>query len=81
MSLVEKEFNDLRALIHVAASCQKPDQKVFEELLNPLEADIKAVTRVKDDNRKDRDWFTHLSTVAEGAPCIGWVAAVGHSIN
>jgi adenylyl cyclase-associated protein len=39
------------------------------------------VTRVKDDNRKDRDWFTHLSTVAEGAPCIGWVAAVGHSFN
>ena len=53
----------------------------MEELLSPLEADIKAIIRVKDDNRKDRDWFTHLSTIAEGAPCIGWVAAVSYSIE
>lgn len=28
-------------------------------------------------NRKDRDWFTHLSFVAEGSPAVAWIAVVG----
>lgn len=76
MALVEKEFGHLRGLLLMAASCQKPDQKIFGELLNPLGADIEAVTRLKQPSRKDRDWANHLATVAEGAPCAGWVTVV-----
>lgn len=72
-SLLEKEFLDLRSFLLLAANCKKPDQKTFESLLAPLQKDIEAITRAKEANRKDRDWFNHLSTVAEGAPCVGWV--------
>ncbi|TFK55228.1 hypothetical protein OE88DRAFT_1653977 [Heliocybe sulcata] len=71
--LVEKMFNDLRAVILTASACKKPDQQAFGELLKPLQADIEAISRQKEANRKDRTWFNHLSTVAEGAPCVGWV--------
>jgi adenylyl cyclase-associated protein len=76
VALVEKEFTDLRAFLHMAAMCQKPDQKTAESLLAPLLADIEAITRSKEANRKDRDWFTHLTTVGEGSPCVGWVVSV-----
>ncbi|KAI0329833.1 cyclase-associated protein [Cubamyces sp. BRFM 1775] len=73
VGLVEQEFKDLRELLLVAASCKKPEQAEFEKLLTPLQKDIEAITRAKEANRKDREWFNHLSTVAEGAPCIGWI--------
>ncbi|RPD59148.1 cyclase-associated protein [Lentinus tigrinus ALCF2SS1-7] len=73
VGLVEQEFKDLRELLLVAGSCKKPDQSEFEKLLGPLQKDIEAITRAKEANRKDREWFNHLSTVAEGAPCVGWV--------
>ncbi|KAI8999016.1 cyclase-associated protein [Trametes punicea] len=73
VGLVEQEFKDLRELLLVAASCKKPEQAEFEKLLGPLQKDIEAITRAKEANRKDREWFNHLSTVAEGAPCVGWV--------
>ncbi|KAI9056890.1 hypothetical protein FKP32DRAFT_1585029 [Trametes sanguinea] len=73
VSLVEQEFKDLRELLLVAASCKKPEQAEFEKLLAPLQKDIEAITRAKEANRKDREWFNHLSAVAEGAPCVGWV--------
>ncbi|KAH9842539.1 cyclase-associated protein [Rhodofomes roseus] len=72
-ALVEKEFQDLRALLLLAANCKKPDQKAFEAFLVPLQKDIEAITRAKEANRKDRDWLNHLSTVAEGGTCVGWV--------
>jgi adenylyl cyclase-associated protein len=78
VTLLEKEFTDFRALLLTASACQKPDQKAFGELLNPLQADIEAVTRLKQPNRKDRDWVNHLATVAEGAPCAGWVTYVSY---
>jgi len=71
--MVEKEFRDLRTLLLLAANCKKPDQKAFEALLAPLQKDIEAITRAKEANRKDRDWLNHLSTVAEGGTCVGWV--------
>ncbi|KZT74000.1 cyclase-associated protein [Daedalea quercina L-15889] len=71
--MVQKEFEDLRALLLLAANCKKPDQKTFEALLAPLQKDIEAITRAKEANRKDRDWLNHLSTVAEGGTCAGWV--------
>ncbi|KAJ8509525.1 hypothetical protein ONZ45_g8310 [Pleurotus djamor] len=70
---VEKQFQNLRSLLLMAASCQKPDAKIWGEVLSPLQADIEAITRLKEANRKDRTWFTHMSTVSEGAPCVGWV--------
>jgi adenylyl cyclase-associated protein len=76
VDLVDKLFIDLRALVLAAALCQKPDEQGLRHFLNPLQADIEAVTRLKEASRKDREWFTHLSTVAEGAPCVGWVTVV-----
>ena len=75
--MVEQEFKDLRELLLIAGSCKKPDQGEFEKLLGPLQKDIEAITHAKETNRKDREWFNHLSTVAEGAPCVGWVTVVG----
>lgn len=66
----------MRALLLLASNCKKPDQATFESLLAPLQKDIEAITRAKEANRKDRDWFNHLSTVAEGATCVGWVTVV-----
>lgn len=77
---MEKEFTDLRALLLLASSCQKPDDAGFGDLLGPLQKDILAITKLKEANRKDRDWFTHLSTVAEGAPCAGWVTVVSSHV-
>ena len=74
--LVEKLLTDLRTFLLVVAHCQKPDQQSLSTLLTPLQANIEAVSRSKEANRKDREWFTHLSTVAEGAPCVGWVTVV-----
>lgn len=73
VALLDQEFQDLRALLLIAANCKKPDQTAFASLLTPLQKDIEAITRLKEANRKDRDWFNHLSTIAEGAPCVGWV--------
>jgi len=69
----------MRALLLTTTSCQKPDQKAFGELLNPLQADIEAITRLKNPGRKDRDWIDHLTAVAAGAPCVGWVIEVSLS--
>ena len=74
--MVEKEFRDLRTLLLLAANCKKPEQKSFEALLSPLQKDIENITRAKEANRKDRDWLNHLSAVAEGASCAGWVTVV-----
>ncbi|KAF8136798.1 adenylate cyclase associated N terminal-domain-containing protein [Boletus edulis] len=63
----------LRDILLKAAACKKPDRQGFEELLNPLQASIEAVTRAKEANRKERDWFNHLTAVAEGAVCVGWI--------
>ncbi|KAI0713442.1 adenylate cyclase associated N terminal-domain-containing protein [Earliella scabrosa] len=73
VGLVEQEFKDLRELLLIAASCKKPEQSEFEKLLGTLLKDIEAITRAKEANRKDREWFNHLSTIAEGAGCVGWV--------
>ena len=74
--MVEKEYNDLRELLVIASACKKPDQMQLGKLLETLQKDIEAVTHAKETNRKDRDWFNHLATVAAGATAVGWVAAV-----
>jgi hypothetical protein len=69
-------FADQRALLLTAAACSKPDQGVFGELLKPLQADIEAIMKAKETNRKERDWANHFMVVAEGAPVVGWVTVV-----
>jgi adenylyl cyclase-associated protein len=73
VDLFAQAIQVLRDLLIRAAACKKPDQQGFEELLNPLQASIEAVTRAKEANRKEREWFNHLTVVAEGAVCVGWV--------
>lgn len=41
--------------------------------MTPLSADVAAITHLKDANRKDKDWWTHLTVISEGAIVIGWV--------
>ncbi|KAI0317868.1 adenylate cyclase associated N terminal-domain-containing protein, partial [Amylostereum chailletii] len=71
--LVEKLYNNVSGLIRTAALCKKPDQKAFATLLTDLQKDVEAITQLKDANRKERDWFNHLSFLAEGAPAVAWV--------
>lgn len=76
MDLFVQAIQVLRGLLLTAAACKKPDQQGFEVLLNPLQASIEAVTRRKEANRKEREWFNHITVVAEGVVCIGWVTVV-----
>ncbi|KAI0259950.1 adenylate cyclase associated N terminal-domain-containing protein [Gloeopeniophorella convolvens] len=71
--LVERLFANLGGIIRIAAICQKPDAAAFAELLHELQADIAAITTIKDSNRKERDWANHLTFVAEGAPSVAWI--------
>ncbi|KAI0831741.1 adenylate cyclase associated N terminal-domain-containing protein [Trametes gibbosa] len=73
VEVFEKAFNDLRDLLALAGACKKPEQAQFEQLLVPLQKDIEAITRMKEANRKDREWWDHLSAVASGAPSVGWI--------
>ncbi len=41
--------------------------------MSPFSADVEAISRLKEANRKDRDWYTHLTVIAEGAIIVGWV--------
>lgn len=70
---MQKQYDILYDFIKLAAACQKPDQKTFEALLRPFLDSIEAVSRCKEANRRDRDWFSHLTIISEGAPVIGWV--------
>ncbi|KAI0031501.1 adenylyl cyclase-associated protein [Vararia minispora EC-137] len=71
--LVEKLYASVLNLIRTATICRKPDQNAFATLLTDLQKDVDAITNIKETNRKERDWFNHLSMVADGAPAVGWV--------
>ncbi|KAF5391473.1 hypothetical protein D9757_001946 [Collybiopsis confluens] len=72
VGLVEKQFKELRDLLNTAASCTKPDDPTFQSLLTPFNSTIEAINRLKEANRKDTDWFTHLMVVSEASPFVGW---------
>ncbi|KAG6845183.1 hypothetical protein H0H87_012740 [Tephrocybe sp. NHM501043] len=75
VNLIEKQFQDLRSLIHLSATCQQPDQKTIESLLTPLQAGIEVIMRAKETNRKERDWFGHITFLTEVGPHVGWVVS------
>jgi adenylyl cyclase-associated protein len=76
---IEQMFADQRTLLFIASACKKPSDAEFGELLRPLQADIEGVSKAKETYRKDRDWASHLTFVAEGAPVAGWVTIVRYS--
>ncbi|KAJ3726023.1 adenylate cyclase associated N terminal-domain-containing protein [Lentinula raphanica] len=73
VGLVEKQFKELRELIRTAAACVQPDEQTFQSLLTPFHSTIEAINRLKEANRKDRDWFTHLMVVSEASSFVAWV--------
>ena len=73
---MERLYINLGGIIRIAAICKKPDQAAFAELLSDLQGDIEAISTIKESNRKDRDWFNHLSFVAEGSPVVAWITVV-----
>lgn len=75
-TLVQKQFTDLRTLLVIVGHSSKPDQKTLETLVAPFEPTMQLIARLKEDNRKDRDWYNHLAVLADGAPSLGWVINV-----
>ncbi|KAG6874080.1 hypothetical protein C0995_006937 [Termitomyces sp. Mi166 len=71
--LIANQFQDVRSLILLSANCQQPDQKTREGLLMPLLAGIEEVTRAREKNRKERDWFGHITFLSEVGAHVGWV--------
>ncbi|KAF9264741.1 cyclase-associated protein [Marasmius fiardii PR-910] len=74
IGLVERQFKDLRDLLLIVSNCSKPDDTQLKELLAPITANIESISRMKEAGRKDRDWFPHLTVIAEGAQFVVWVA-------
>ena len=69
-------FELQRALILQATHCKKPADAAFGTLLEPISKEIKTVGEIKDSNRSNREFFNHLSTIADGIPAVGWVTVV-----
>jgi adenylyl cyclase-associated protein len=77
----EKELNHLKSLLRTVATCQQPDQTKLWELLSPMQGDMEAIVRLREANRKERDWSDHMMVMCEGAPCAGWVAVVNFAFS
>jgi len=81
VGLVEKQHQELRSLLATAAACTKPDGKAFENLLAPLNTSVEAISRAKEANRKDRDWFNHITVIGESAAFVAWVLNVSVAVS
>ncbi|KAF9898376.1 hypothetical protein BX616_004113 [Lobosporangium transversale] len=68
-------FAAQREMIVVATRSQKPPltSDIFRQLLEPTQVELTKVIEVRDKNRSS-PLLTHLTTVAEGIPALGWVA-------
>ena len=73
---MERLYTHLGGIIRTAASCRKPEQAAFVELLRDLQGEIGAISAIKDANWKERDWVNHLTFVAEGSSAAAWITVV-----
>ena len=73
---MEDAFKSLRSIILAAGSCKKPDAAAIQSLFDPLRKNVMSILHVPEANRKERQWYTHLQVIAEGAPSLGWVEIV-----
>ena len=73
---MQKQYDILFDFLKMVAACQKPNQQTLESLVSPFASSIEAISRAKEGYRRDRDWFSHLTILSEGAPVIGWVVSV-----
>lgn len=58
----------------VALQLQKPDitDPTLPKLLEPINQRVLKIVEIKDNNRPS-SFFSHLSTISEGSPVLGWV--------
>lgn len=61
----------------IATSSHKPPMTsdVFRLLLEPTQQELKQVLEIREKNRSNAH-APHLSTLAEGIRCFGWVSIV-----
>ncbi|KAF9036547.1 adenylate cyclase associated N terminal-domain-containing protein [Panaeolus papilionaceus] len=73
VALVERQYDLLLEFLKMAASCQKPtpDGKI-RDLAKDLPPTFEAISRAKENGRRDRDWFDHLQFIAEGTTLVAW---------
>jgi adenylyl cyclase-associated protein len=69
---VQGAFQACKSLIATATQSQKPSMNDLQTLVKPLQEAIQSVQEIKNANRTNPH-FNHLSAVAEGIPCLGWV--------
>ncbi|KAG9069188.1 hypothetical protein KI688_010085 [Linnemannia hyalina] len=64
-----------REMIMIAASSHKPPMTsdVFRLLLEPTQQELTQVLEIRENNRSNA-YAPHLSTLAEGIRCFGWVS-------
>jgi len=72
--LVVQAIQAQRDLIAKASQSKKPDTATFQNLLKPTSDFISKIVALRDANRPTKV-FNHLSTISEGIPALGWVAA------
>ncbi|KAI5466541.1 adenylate cyclase associated N terminal-domain-containing protein [Mariannaea sp. PMI_226] len=76
-ALVRKGLQEQRKFLLISTRARKPDtagseMSVYQDLLNPINKALMAVTDLKDQNRPD-PMYTQLSTVADGIMVLAWV--------
>ncbi|KAG5360200.1 Adenylyl cyclase-associated protein [Yarrowia sp. B02] len=72
----KKAFGAQRDFLAVAAVAKKPDptSPAFAELVKPISGSVETIMNIREKTR-DPKVSSHLATVAEGAPLVGWVAS------
>lgn len=64
----------MRSIIFMASACKKPDEKLFIEILRPLQTGMENIIRFKNSRRSE--WDNHIAMIAESIQAVGWVATV-----
>ncbi|QNP97225.1 Adenylyl cyclase-associated protein [Yarrowia lipolytica] len=72
----KKAFDAQRDFLAVAAVAKKPEptSSAFAELVKPISSNVESIMNIREKTR-DPKVSSHLATVAEGAPLVGWVAS------